>query len=110
MVRSCSLFASPASHRRLHRSIDAGIGCCARHVPFEYSKKSPHGAAFISRSATSILFSLFVWPKPVVAQVIATQKVRNRRIIVLATRPDRAFFRSQPTERLAEPSPAFPEL
>jgi len=66
-------------------------------------------AAFISISLLRY-FSAYSSAEAGRGACYSTQKVRNRRIIVLATRPDRAFFRSQPTERLAEPSPAFPEL
>jgi hypothetical protein len=43
IVLSCSLLFSPACQRRLHLSMDAGMGLCARHPPFANSLKIKAG-------------------------------------------------------------------
>jgi hypothetical protein len=54
MTLMSSLIVSPDRHRRLHRTIEGGIGFCARQFPLAYSKKSVHGSIdrFISPSST----------------------------------------------------------
>src|SRR5882757_6146377 len=49
-----SLIVSPDLHLRLHLTIEAGIGFCARQFPLAYSKKSVQGsiARFMSLNST----------------------------------------------------------
>src|SRR3954469_7121718 len=87
MSFSCVFADSPASQRRLHRTIDAGMGFFSRHAPFEYSKKSVHGSTEVFMSDGWMPLGdagvpadvEFVWAKVVVAaRAIATNSFRMR--------------------------------
>src|SRR5882762_8391276 len=54
MTLMSSLIVSPDRHRRLQRTIEAGIGFCARQFPLAYSKKSVQGSIvrFMSPGST----------------------------------------------------------
>src|SRR5262245_10556183 len=53
MSRSLSLVVSPDCQRRLHRTIELGMGLSLRHWPLAYAKKSSQGLAVLSMSPTS---------------------------------------------------------
>src|SRR6266852_2514525 len=56
MTLMSSLMVSPERQRRLHRTMEAGSGFCARQLPLAYSKKSVQGsmARFMSVSSTPL--------------------------------------------------------